>query len=334
MLDYKRCNIVAITASTLVISYLQYSTAQAAHATHDIYREFYYLPVLLGAFAFGIKGAALTYLLIVATYLPYIGLSWTGETLSEINKFLHLFLQGAFALLAGFLIDRDRKRREQSERDRYLAGIGQVATTIVHDLKNPLITILGFVRRLEADRREGDFALQAIKESALNMQKIVHDVLDFSKPIQLKLEKESMKNTINRACNSCRTRAEGEGINLIVTLPSDPLDIVIDGFHLERALVNLINNAVDASPKGQTVTISASSGKDKVIIKIKDHGLGMDKETLENIFIPFYTKKSTGTGLGMPIAKKIIEGHQGKLHVISQPGKGTEIVIELPYKRK
>ncbi|MEW5745075.1 MAG: ATP-binding protein [Nitrospirota bacterium] len=59
----------------------------------------------------------------------------------------------------------------------------------------------------------------------------------------------------------------------------------------------------------------------------------MDDEALENIFVPFYTKKSTGTGLGMPIAKKIVEGHQGKLHVTSQPGRGTEIVLELPYKR-
>jgi signal transduction histidine kinase len=69
-----------------------------------------------------------------------------------------------------------------------------------------------------------------------------------------------------------------------------------------------------------------------VVLMVKDHGLGMDKETLENIFIPFYTKKSKGTGLGMSIARKIVDGHQGTIDIHSQPGEGTEVKIELPHK--
>lgn len=107
---------------------------------------------------------------------------------------------------------------------------------------------------------------------------------------------------------------------------------MIDGLQMERALTNLITNAIDASDKGQEVLISGLSEKNSMVIKIKDHGSGMDRETFENIFTPFYTKKKGGTGLGMPIAKKIIEEHQGKIYVQSRSRVGTEVTIKLPYK--
>jgi two-component system sporulation sensor kinase B len=99
---------------------------------------------------------------------------------------------------------------------------------------------------------------------------------------------------------------------------------------MERALVNLINNAIDASLIGYIVSIAPTLEKESIIIRIKDYGSGMDKETVENIFIPFYTKKSAGTGLGMAIAKKIIDGHQGHIDVKSREQTGTEVIIRLP----
>lgn len=74
--------------------------------------------------------------------------------------------------------------------------------------------------------------------------------------------------------------------------------------------------------------------EDKLTIMIRDYGSGMDRETIENIFVPFYTKKTTGTGLGMPIAQKIVEGHKGKIDISSKPGEGTEIMIEIPRPKK
>lgn len=327
--------IAAIITSTLLITYLHYSANPKIHALHNIYREFYYIPIFLGALVFGLKGAISTYLLVFVLYLPYIFASWTGIFITEANRFLHLLLQGFFAFLAGYLIDRNRKHREQLEKERYLAGIGQAAATIVHDLKNPIITILGFAQRIHEGKGNTDTAIQAIIDSANNMQKIVYDVLDFAKPIQLNLkENEDIRNVINQACNSCKIKADEKEIDLLIDLPANPVNIAIDNFHIEKAIVNLINNAIEASTKGQKVTINMMPEKNYLIIKIKDQGLGMDKETLKNIFIPFYTKKSKGTGLGMSIVKKVIEGHQGKIRIESQIGKGTDVTIELPYKLK
>ncbi len=331
MVNKKKYYIIVIAVFSLFIIYLHYTTSPGDHTSHNILTELHYIPLFLGALIFGLKGAILTFIFITALYLPYFFATWTDPFVSVLNRFVHILLSGLFAFIAGFLVDRERKHREQLEKNRYLAGLGQVATTIVHDLKNPLITILGFARRIRDGKGDINAASQAVINSAEDMQMTVHDVLDFNKPIQLVFKEDEVKNIINRTCECYRTKAEEKGVKLSINLPVNPVNIVIDRHHIERAIVNLINNAIDASSKGQNVIIKAESEKDCLVIRIKDYGSGMDKETLENIFIPFYTKKSTGTGLGMSIAKKIIEGHNGKIHIKSQPGLGTEVIIELPY---
>jgi two-component system sensor histidine kinase HydH len=252
--------------------------------------------------------------------------------LSLIDRILHLFFTGIFVLLAGLLIDRERRREHQLEKDRYLTGLGQVAATIVHDLKNPLISILGFAKRIREGRGDIGTAAKVIEDSAQNMQRIVDGVLDFAKPIRLELKKEDIHRVVQQACDSCKIKAEEKNVVLSMNIPTDPVNIEIDSFSLQRAIINLINNAIEASPKGKHVIICTEIGKNHIAVKVKDFGSGMDKETLENIFIPFYSKKNTGTGLGMAIVKKVVEGHQAKIHIESRTGRGTEVRIELPKK--
>ncbi|HUI45403.1 MAG TPA: HAMP domain-containing sensor histidine kinase [Nitrospirota bacterium] len=316
------------------ITYLQYSTISPVRTLHNIYRELYYIPVFIGALTYGLAGALLSYLLIFCLYLPYVIMTWPGSLLNETNRLLPLLLQGLFAAMAGYLVDRDRKHRTQLERDRYLADVGRIATVIVHDLKNPLIAIEGFARRIKEGRGNTDTAAQVILNSSSKMQKIVTSVLDFSRPLQLDLKQADLRNIVKNAEESCRIKSEQREVILSADLPSVPICTGVDSFHLERALVNLIANAIEASGKEQRVSILLSAGNTMATIVITDKGLGMDKKILENIFVPFYTKKRDGTGLGMPIAKKIIEGHQGEIHIRSKPGRGTEVVIELPLDLK
>ncbi len=324
--------IIFIVFITLVITYLHYSTVPAILELHDIYMEFYYIPIFLGAVLFGVRGAALAYLFVLVSIVPYIALNWSGDFLTEADTILHLALEGCFALFAGFLIDRDKRRSKQMEKERYLSGLGQAATAIIHDLKNPLITIMGFARRIKEGKGERGDSAQVIIDAAGNMEKIVHDVLDFARPIRLELKEEDFRNIITRACDSCRIKADGGRINISTVLPSEPLSISIDGFNLERALVNIMNNAIEASSEGQNISISATAEKNDLLIRISDNGEGMDRETLDNIFIPFYTKKSRGTGIGMCISKKIIEEHKGRIHLESRRGKGTDVTIRLPRR--
>lgn len=330
--DKKRYCIIGIIVSTLLITFLHFSLFQE-QSPHIVLEEFYYIPLVLGALLFGLKGALLTYLLVSLLYLPFFFGSWTTTFLGLVDRLLHLLFSGLFAFIAGFLADRERRHQRQLAKERYLANIGEVATTIVHDLKNPLITILGFSRRILEGKGDANTAAQTITEAAQTMQKIVHDILDFSKPIQLELKENDIKSVIKQASDSCKIKAEERGVVLTSDVPDNPLNIMIDSFQIQRALVNLINNAIEASDKGQKVTITVETKKKYLFIKIKDRGTGMDDETLENIFTPFYTKKSGGTGFGMSIAKKIIEGHKGKISVDSYRGRGTEATIKLSYKR-
>lgn len=328
----KRYIAVIIVIFVLFISYLHYSTLPEIYSFHNVYKEFYYIPIFFGALAFGLRGALLIYLCIFVFELPFVIEGWTGAFVSELSRLFHLGLQGLFAVFAGYLVDRERKARERSEREKDLARIGQVATAIVHDLKNPIITILGFSKRIKDRKGNTDEAIDIVRDSAITMQKIVQDVLDFAKPLQLSLKREDMGEVIAKACQFCQTKAEAGEVGLITESPGHPVHAEIDGFHLERAMINLVSNAIEASGRGQDVKVGMALGKDTLTIKIMDQGPGMDRETLENIFTPFYTKKKEGTGLGMPIAKKVVEAHKGEIHVVSNPGTGTEVRIELPYK--
>jgi signal transduction histidine kinase len=166
------------------------------------------------------------------------------------------------------------------------------------------------------------------------MKRIVNDVLDFARPIHLELKEMNAGYVIKKACELCIGKAEERGVTIVIDIPDLPVKINLDSVHMQRALVNLIGNAIEASGSGQNVSVSADIKEDSLSIVIRDDGTGMDEETRGNLFMPFFTKKSAGTGLGMPIAKKIIEGHDGTIDIKSHPGDGTQVIVSLPTPLK
>lgn len=322
-----------IVVLSLVITFFHLWVFQK-DPTHIVLEELYYIPILVGALFFGLKGALITCLFVSLLYLPYFFGPWAIGFMGMADRILHLLFTGGFALLAGYLIERDKKNQKQLEKDRYLTGLGQSAATIVHDLKNPLITILGFARRLQAGKGNPDTGLQTIVDSASKMEEIVTDVLNFAKPVHLETKEEDVRIIVEQAAAWCKSKAEAARISLSSELPAEPVIISVDGLRLQRALTNLITNAIEASPEGQEVLLTLKTDQEKLMIMIKDQGIGMDRETLENIFIPFFSKKTQGTGLGMAITKKVIDAHQGNIFLRSQPDRGTEVTIELPFRKR
>lgn len=321
---------IAAIGAILILLALVHALIFQGLSPHVVLEELYYIPIFWGALRFGLKGAIVVYLLASLSYLPFFFGQWSLTNLDLLDRVLHLLFSGLFAFLAGYLIDRDRRMRKQAEQDRSLRSIGQAATAIVHDLKNPLISILGFARRIREGKGNPAEAADIISSAAENMQKIVHDVLDFSRPLQLTCVEEDMGNIVRQAVDLCKTKAENAQVNLLIDIPEQSMGVEVDRFQVQRALVNLINNAIEASGNEQRVTISVSSGSSSLNIVIQDHGAGMDDGIIENIFTPFYTRKKGGTGLGMPIAKKIIDSHHGKITVSSRSGRGTVVTVELP----
>lgn len=297
-----------------------------------VLEELYYIPLFLGVLWFGLQGGVATYLLVALSYIPFSFDRWSATFPQQLDTIIHLLFNALFVVVVVLFVERDRKKHRQAAQERYFSGIGKASTVIVHDLKNPLISILGFAKRIQQNQGDREMAAQVILESAQTMQKIVNDVLEFARPIRLNSARSDIGKCIQRAGESCRIKIDQKGVILKTTLPPEPLLCEADTFLLERALVNLIDNSVDASPRGGTVAVSAVGVKNYVSITINDHGSGMNQETLDNLFMLSYTTKNDGTGFGVPISRKIVEAHGGAIRITSQSGAGTKVVIDLPVK--
>ncbi|MGA2108898.1 MAG: HAMP domain-containing sensor histidine kinase [Syntrophorhabdales bacterium] len=324
---------VLIGCSIPLITYLNHSTASGNQRLHSIYAELHFIPLLLAALIFGFRGALLGSLLVLLLHGAYMVANWHGASLWLVDNSIHIIFPAVFALLVGFLVDLRNTQRRQLEQHRYLSGLGQAAAVLVHDLKSPLLNINAAIRRLDKGTVSSEQAVAAVSEAIGKMEQIMNVALDFSKPLQLNRKEQEATVLIRELLQTSTTRAEQEGVELTTNVTEQSLMIMVDPLYLERALVNLVNNAIEASPKGQSVSIVLRKRNDMAIIKIRDHGKGMDEETLRNLFIPFYSKKGSGTGLGMAVAKKIVEEHEGRITVKSRPAAGTKIAVYLPLIR-
>ncbi len=328
MSSKKKLSIPFIVVVILLIVYLHYSTGYG-HPSHEIYAELHYVPVLVAALVFGLRGALLVSAIIFIVYAPYVVKVSTGTWISLAAHSVHILFPALFGLLVGFLIDLERKRRLELEKGRYLAGLGQAGAALVHDLRNPLMVIQGYAERMQDGQGDPLTSAKKITDAAASIGQIVNSVLNFAAPITLERKEENVGDFINELCEKERPRAEGHGVSLVASTEPNA-DALIDRRFFERAMLNLITNAIEASHPGEKVMISTSKTRNGVIIRILDHGKGMDRTTLENLFVPFYSKKTKGTGLGMAIAKKVIVDHGGRIEVTSQLGVGTDISVILP----
>jgi len=322
--------LIVVFLFIIAISIVHYITSPTLWPLHDICIDLYYVPVLIGSLAFGLRGAALTYASVLILYFPYIFIVWHVKTLFLAEDLVHTLFLGLFAFVAGFLSTREARYRKQSARDQYLTALGRAAAAVAHDLRNPLTAVTAFAKRIHDGKEDSKAAAEFIMNAAQTMHKVVDGTLDFAKPLQLKLAREDINAIVERASAACEIKAEHHSVNISVTLWPAPLMMAVDASLLERALVNLIENSVDASEVRQEVTVSVISGKERAVITVTDHGSGVDKEALEHIFVPFYTTKADGTGIGMAMAKKIIDQHKGSIRISSTPNQGTRITVEVP----
>jgi signal transduction histidine kinase len=221
-------------------------------------------------------------------------------------------------------------QREISQRER-LSSLGRLSTVIAHEVRNPLMIIKAALHTL----RQSNVSTVAVREAAadidgevVRLNKIVNEVLDFARPIRFELA----ATDVNALCRESAAAAQvTPGATVDVELDKAVPAIQTDAERLRIALVNLIGNARDAMANEEaSVSVSTRRYDSVVAIVIADHGAGIDRADLPRIFDPYFTTKRGGTGLGLPIAKNIVEGLGGTITVNSAPGRGTAIRVELP----
>ena len=245
-----------------------------------------------------------------------------------------------------FNLTRLKQMEEEMMQVKTLAALGEMAAVVVHEVKNPLGGIRGFAELLERDLKEGDSRkrlVRKIMEGVDTLDRMVKSLLDYTKPVKLNPRKVEMVRLIDEVVNFFEMDASQRkaNIRMVKNYPQDELFCHVDAEQFRQIPLNLLHNAVQAMPDGGEITVElnqqtggadlARRAKDKkVILKISDTGMGMSKKALERLFTPFFTTKERGTGLGLSTVKKIVEAHRGDIHVESEQGKGTTVVVRLP----
>ncbi len=233
----------------------------------------------------------------------------------------------------------DTLAQTQAELVRHerLAALGELAAVMAHEVRNPLGVIfnsLGSLRRtIERPSVDTSVLLGIVQEEADRLNRIVGDLLDFSRPSQAMLDPVAIGPLIRSALEAARQAAGLEQVNLVAEVPDELPRFVVDAHLMRQALVNLILNAAQSMPRGGTVTVRAQAervGSASVArIDVSDEGTGISPQISARIFQPFFTTKATGTGLGLAVVKRIIDAHQGEI-AIQSDAQGTTFSIRLP----
>jgi PAS domain S-box-containing protein len=222
---------------------------------------------------------------------------------------------------------------EKLRQNERLAAVGNTVSQIVHEIKNPLMIIGGFAQQLlkaQTLDAKGVQKLAIIVEEVARLEAMMAEMRDYSRPPGLKRETGSILTLLQEVFNLYSEILKEKNIELILT-PSEPLPTYnLDYQQMKQVLVNLVKNASEAMAEGGTITVSVQRRPPHLEIVVADTGEGMPPDVVENIFTPYFTTKSKGSGLGLVISRNIIRAHNGDLGVESQPGKGSVFTIRLP----
>lgn len=220
--------------------------------------------------------------------------------------------------------------RERVRRKDRLAALGEMAATVAHEIRNPLGGIRGFASLLARDLDETDprkRLVEKVIEGTKSLDKVVNDLLEYTRPIELRQRVISCADIVEPTIGFLDP---GErAIAFTCSIPPD-LRVHADPDRLRQVLLNVLLNAVQSIEGQGAVRVSATAESGGVAIVVADDGCGMTPEQLGRAFMPFYTTKDKGTGLGLAAAAKIVEGHGGTITAESEPGVGSRFVIRLP----
>ncbi len=272
-------------------------------------------------------------------------------------------IEGAVLMIEDVTILRELE--EQVRRGERLAAVGELSSGVAHEIRNPLGIIKTISQSIKEENTDEEIkeSLEIIEHEINRANKVVEGLLDFAKPGRLKIDEISLEKLLRDLVLMTGKLAEQKGLRLIVE-PMDQ-DYIIEGDpdKLKQGLLNLVLNGIQAMEEREikeaerqeiemhevvrqdgdteetgTMRIQLTEPKadkspseKRIRLVIKDQGTGIDPENRNKIYDPFFTTKDQGSGLGLSITHRIIEEHQGSLEIRSEPNKGTEVIIELPY---
>ena len=346
-----------IFGTMLLITAAHYASPPSLFLWHEILERLYYLPIVFAAISFGLPGGIVSAVCAGLCYVPHIITAWNGSPQAIEAKYAEIVVFIAVGAVTGALSDRARKGTveleqtaeklrttnaqlensfDQLRRVDRLSAVGQLAASLAHEIRNPLGSIEGaidIVERTSSEERRREF-LGIIRKETKRLNGLLTDLLDFARPRVPRMRTASIEGIVKTVVDLTVHNAEQRGVRL-ENIAAENLPLVqCDSEQITQALLNIALNALQVTPSGGTVSLSALCQDDVVMVLVRDEGSGIDEAHLENIFDPFFTTKEGGTGLGLPISDQILTQHGGRVTVTRNSGPGMTFTLTLPVQPK
>lgn len=348
----------------LVITVLHYRVPAHQAWVHDVLRRLYYLPILFAAFSEGVRGGISLSVFVSLIYFPHAFLSIMGRDPGDaLEKGLEILLYNIVAVVAGLLVDRERREREKQERlakeltdaleeqrriesqlirAGRLGALGEMTAGIAHEIKNPLHALKGTAEILRdvippeaPERRMLDLHMGEIDRLAQTAERF----LTFARPAPADRRPLDLREVVDRVVSLVSTQARKDGVTTVCHpyAGREVPRVLGDADQLTQLLLNIAINGLQAmGPRGGgelTLSIGRERRAEKriFVVRIANTGPPIPEDQLERIFDPFFTTKDGGTGLGLSICSRIADQNEGVLSVHNLPdGKGVEFSLALP----
>jgi two-component system, NtrC family, sensor histidine kinase HydH len=317
------------------LTLLHYVSPRIAHDRYHlqiIFQRLYFLPIMLGCLWFDLRGGLITFCVVFLLLIPHLVSHWAGMAPDDLTRIMQIAVYLVIAVVLGKVVSLRKREQSKAKQAENLAAIGRSLSAVAHDMKTPLVAIGGFAnlikRHLPAGNPDG-CKLDIIINETARLEGMVKDMLDFSRPLDLNRIEVDIYSMINE-CVAIVENAKSQKVSIQAKLADNLPAVSLDSIRIRQALINLLTNAVQASPEGDTVTLHCYRKGKNLFLDVIDCGCGIPLELREAIFSPFFTTKKDGTGLGLPIVKKIVDAHGGFLEIIDNPCKGLTFRMIIP----
>ena len=333
------------------ISLLHAAASGSEVIWHGLLLRLYYLPILVAAYWYGAFGGLLVALTCSLAYVPHLreqSVSFEAGRYAEIVVFHLIGLTvGVLATAQRRVTDRyqaaaatleaaNRELQdsyEHLERADRLKTLGEVAAGLAHEIRHPLASIRGALEiigeRSQPNTPEAEFSRLAMAE-VQRLDNLVWEFLRYARPHEPDLRTTALHDVVQRVFALLRVEAERANVTLVTERSASLPDVRIDAQQIEQVLLNVVLNAVQASPSGACVRLREHQVGREAVVDVIDQGPGIPAQYASQVFSPFFTTREKGTGLGLAIASRIVMAHHGTLEIHKTSECGTCIRIGLP----
>jgi len=347
----------ALLLALALLAALAWSIPASYVLAHNILHHLNFLPLMIAGMLFGWRGAAIAAAAAACANAPGIADHWAKWPMDAQDQIVELAIFTAAGMIAGTLADRERAQRhrveetqaqlEQIYRELHenvakmkqaerLSAAGQLAASLAHEIRNPLASISGAAGILSRGTAPAEYqrdSLEIIQKESQRLNKLLTGFLNFANPRSPRMQHTDPAALLASVASLAAHAANNR--HIAISSSSEPLpEIECDPEQLKQVLLNLVLNAIEASPDGAHVELAAHMESGRLSIEVCDQGNGISAEASERIFDPFFTTKATGSGLGLAISSMIVAHHGGALSFRNNDAHGATFCIELPLAQE